>query len=984
MASITASATTGVLGAARRQGRGTLLAIVLLAVAILAAIVNIVAGLHASTLIAQETAVVTRVGNVLSALKDLETGERGFLLTGEDRYLEPYDLAEKSLMDLLGEMPVTDDGPLAALRRQVAVKQDIAARAIRSRRAGGLDEAIASVRSGDDKAAMDAVRVRVAEISRELEARIAAGQHDDALRNRVLIAVSLFAALLACGYFAWLAVTRRRQEQATASLLEGVLDNAPVGLGFLDHELRVRRANRALAAMSERALGAILDREIWDVLPDLRGPLEDRLRSVVNGGRMIANVEASAALAANPGLLRHFQLSFYPMRQTHRAPGSDGAGVVITDVTTRTRVERRLKQSEERFRSLIEATASIVWATPPSGQFEPPQPGWTEFTGQTDAELQGWGWLDVVEPEDQPATIDAWNAAVERRSDYSVEHRIRRRDGEWRWMAVRAVPILADDDTIREWVGTHTDITARKQVEQAVAAAREAAEAAREAAESANQSKSQFLANMSHELRTPLSAVIGYSEMIEEEMEDLGEEQLLGDVRKIKSNARHLLSLINDVLDLSKIEANRMTSFAEDFDVAGLTQEVGSTVDALMQQKDNTLVLDLGEDLGIMHSDQVKMRQCLFNLLSNAAKFTEKGQITLQVRRQPEDWLLFSVRDTGIGMTPDQLAKLFERFAQADNSTTRRFGGTGLGLAITRAFCRLLGGDVTVESTYGEGTIFSMRLPRVMPNGLQAEEDGPAPQDATAASTSELVLVIDDDAAQRDLLTRFLEREGFCVRTAPDGRAGLELARTVQPRAILLDVMMPQMDGWSVLNALKADSETAGIPVVMVTFVNEQGLGQSLGAADYVLKPVQWNQLKMVMEQFREAEGDVLVVDDDADVRHRMRTLLERNGWTVVEASNGQEALDRLAHAIPRLILLDLTMPVMDGFTFLHALRQRAGCADIPVVVLTARDLTCDDRRQLHGVDRILSKGEVSLKQLAGELRSLAPVPARQDASIKE
>ncbi len=382
MASITASATTGVLGAARRQGRGTLLAIVLLAVAILAAIVNIVAGLHASTLIAQETAVVTRVGNVLSALKDLETGERGFLLTGEDRYLEPYDLAEKSLMDLLGEMPVTDDGPLAALRRQVAVKQDIAARAIRSRRAGGLDEAIASVRSGDDKAAMDAVRVRVAEISRELEARIAAGQHDDALRNRVLIAVSLFAALLACGYFAWLAVTRRRQEQATASLLEGVLDNAPVGLGFLDHELRVRRANRALAAMSERALGAILDREIWDVLPDLRGPLEDRLRSVVNGGRMIANVEASAALAANPGLLRHFQLSFYPMRQTHRAPGSDGAGVVITDVTTRTRVERRLKQSEERFRSLIEATASIVWATPPSGSSSRRSPAGPSLPGK--------------------------------------------------------------------------------------------------------------------------------------------------------------------------------------------------------------------------------------------------------------------------------------------------------------------------------------------------------------------------------------------------------------------------------------------------------------------------------------------------------------------------------------------------------------------------------------------------------------------------
>ncbi len=985
VASMTASGTPGLLGAIRRQGRGTLVAVVVLVVAVLAAVANIAAGTNATAAIAHDTAVATRAENILSALKDLETGERGFLLTGEDQYLEPYNLAEQHLEGLLGDVPATGDGSLPVLLPLVAVKRDIAARAIASRRAAGLEDAIASVRSGEDKAAMDAVRVRVREIRQQRGTRIAASQRDDTLRNRVLTALSLVSALLACGYFAWLAVTRRRQQQATAGLLEGVLDNAPVGLGFLDHELRVRRANRSLLAMSERALGTMLGREIWDILPDLRGPFEDRLRSVVDGGRMIPNVEASAASAANPGLLRHFQLSFYPMRHADGPASSDGAGMVVTDVTTRTRVERRLKQSEERFRSLIEATASIVWTTPPSGQFEPPQPGWTEFTGQADGELEGWGWLDAIEPEDQPATIEAWNAAVERRLDYTVEHRIRRHDGEWRWMAVRAVPILGDDDMIREWVGTHTDITARKQVEQAVAAAREAAEAAREAAEAANQSKSQFLANMSHELRTPLSAVIGYSEMIEEEVEELGEEQLLGDIRKIKANARHLLSLINDVLDLSKIEANRMTSFAEDFDVADLAQEVGSTVDALMQQKDNTLVLDLGEGLGTMHSDQVKVRQCLFNLLSNAAKFTEKGQITLQVRREPEDWLLFSVKDTGIGMTPDQLDKLFERFAQADISTTRRFGGTGLGLAITRAFCRLLGGDVTVESRYGEGTVFSMRLPLVMPDGSQTEEATQALHDATAAAAdAELVLVIDDDAAQRDLLTRFLEREGFAVQTAPDGRTGLDLARTVQPRAILLDVMMPQMDGWSVLNALKADSKTAGIPVVMVTFVNEQGLGQSLGAADYVLKPVQWDQLKMVMDQFRDAEGDVLVVDDDADVRQRMRTLLERNGWTVVEASNGQEALGRLEHAIPRLILLDLTMPVMDGFTFLHALRQRADCAGIPVVVLTARDLSSEDRQQLRGADRVLSKGEISLKQLAGELRTLAPVSAKQDASVKE
>jgi len=245
--------------------------------------------------------------------------------------------------------------------------------------------------------------------------------------------------------------------------------------------------------------------------------------------------------------------------------------------------------------------------------------------------------------------------------------------------------------------------------------------------------------------------------------------------------------------------------------------------------------------------------------------------------------------------------------------------------------------------------------------------------------------VIDDDPAQRDLMTRFLEREGFSARTAPNGPAGLELARALHPRAILLDVTMPGMDGWSVLTALKADPELVAIPVAMVTFVSERGLATSLGAADYVLKPVEWERFREVMDRFRDAEGDVLVVDDDPDTRQRMRTVLEKNGWTVVEAGNGEEALDWVAHTMPRLILLDLTMPVMDGFTFLHALRERPGCADIPVVVLTARDLTKEERHRLRGASQVLNKGDISLRDLAGELRALAapaPVQAVQPGGI--
>ncbi|WP_245501261.1 hybrid sensor histidine kinase/response regulator [Lichenibacterium minor] len=511
-------------------------------------------------------------------------------------------------------------------------------------------------------------------------------------------------------------------------------------------------------------------------------------------------------------------------------------------------------------------------------------------------------------------------------------------------------------------------------------AAKAEAEAAMEAAESANRAKSSFLANMSHELRTPLSAVIGYSEMMEEELEELGQGGALADIGKIKSNARHLLSLINDVLDLSKIEAGRMDTHAEEVDVAALATEVGNTVGSLVARKDNSFALDLGQGgcdaLGAMHTDVVKLRQCLFNLIGNAAKFTEGGRITLGVRRSG-DALAFRVSDTGIGMTEEQLGRLFGRFVQADETTTRKFGGTGLGLALTQAFARLLGGDVAVESTPGVGTTFTLRLPAVMPGA--AVDVQPAAEAATAPASPgadrHTVLVIDDDAAQRELMSRFLQRQGFSVRTAADGAAGLALAREIRPRAITLDVMMPQMDGWSVLSALKADPAVAAIPVVMISFVNDAGLEAALGAVDHVDKPVAWDRLKDVMDHLRGADGEVLVVDDDAGVRERLRATFERQGWTVTEAENGRVALDKVRHGPPRAVLLDLTMPEMDGFSFLDALRATPGCADIPVIVFSARDLSREDRARLGGADVLMSKTD-DLKAVAGELKALAPPQA--------
>ena len=539
---------------------------------------------------------------------------------------------------------------------------------------------------------------------------------------------------------------------------------------------------------------------------------------------------------------------------------------------------------------------------------------------------------------------------------------------------------------------THREATlalAKDEAERArevAEAAQAEAENAKDAAEAANRAKSSFLANMSHELRTPLSAVIGYSEMMEEELEDLGQGELLADLGKVKANARHLLSLINDVLDLSKVEANRMDTFAEDVDVSTLIEDVAATVGALVAQKENRLVVEVAPDAGTMHTDVVKLRQCLFNLMSNASKFTERGTVTLGVHREgemDEAFLVFRVADTGIGMTEEQLGRLFQRFSQADESTTRKFGGTGLGLALTRAFADLLGGSITVESTFGAGTAFSLRLPACMPEQRTFGGETPVPgQDMEFDGSDErqTVLVIDDDPAQRDLMVKFLERQGFAVRTATDAQSGLEIARLVRPRAITLDVMMPHIDGWAVLTALKADSDLAKIPVVMVTFHDDNGLGATLGAADHVDKPVRWDKLRSVMERFRDAEGDVLVVDDDAGVRERLRATLLRQGWSVVEAVNGQDALIKVMHGPPRAILLDLNMPVMDGFQFLHDLREKPGCADIPVMVFSARDISAADRRRLSDADRILTK-TTSLRDVADELRALIPTPDDVSAS---
>ena len=526
------------------------------------------------------------------------------------------------------------------------------------------------------------------------------------------------------------------------------------------------------------------------------------------------------------------------------------------------------------------------------------------------------------------------------------------------------------------------DVTERRRAEGEVAKAKEVAE-------TANRTKSLFLANMSHELRTPLNAILGFSEMLQEEAVERNLQDFNTDLQKISTSGKHLLGLINDILDLSKIEAGKMELHLEFFDVCDLITEVSSTIDMQVAKNGNTLEIKcIPPEIGFMRADLGKVRQGLFNLVSNAAKFTHGGQIRIDAERvlmDGSEWIVFRVSDTGIGLSPEQSVRLFQSFTQADASTTRKFGGTGLGLALTRRFCQMMSGDVTVHSVLGEGSVFTIKLPAIVNEAaVPVDEMPPAVLDVSEPDDTEpapeagtCVLIIDDDPLQRNLMQRYLRKEGFTVCTASGGEQGLRMAGQLKPAAITLDVIMPEMDGWIVLSALKADPLLSDIPVIMLTMVDDPERGFTLGSSDYATKPVNRQRLSKMLTKYTcpSPPCPVLVVDDDPLARSLTRAMLEKEGWAVSEAENGIEALRRMETERPSLIFLDLSMPQMDGFEFAAAVRHHPEWRSIPIVVVTAQDLTNEERKRLNGnVDSIVRKSADSRESILAQVRDLLAV----------
>jgi PAS domain S-box-containing protein len=945
--------------------------------------------------------VLEKLHALVSSLHDAERAQRGYVISGKDEYLQPYNRSATEVESDLTELrDLTADNP--AQQERLKVLAGVTARRVASlertislRRAQGLDPAIARILSGPGQALMDSARSTIAEMQSAEQALLRTrSDHAEARAGGTQLGI-----ILATGLGLLLLITsavlanreirarlkaeagvrlanegledrvaerteelqrmneklRVQMEERSAievqvrrekKFLRNVVDANPQLIFLKDWDGRFVLANRAVAEVYGTSVEQLEGKTDADFNPNT-AEVEVFLRhdrEVINSGRTLVIPEE--AVTGRTGATRWFQTIKVPLIA---ADGTRQVLGVSTDITSRRHVEEQLRRTADELEALVmTAPVGIVgidmegkvlsWYGGAHAMF-----GWTadEVVGRT---------LGTVPPEKQEE-FRALRTRVEHgESIVGLETYRVRKDGSRIDVSVSYAP---RHDRQGNTVGAtivYQDITER----QLIAAQRQA----RETAEAANQAKSNFLANMSHELRTPLNAIIGFSELLEDQTFGPLNEKQQRYVTNVHTSGRHLLQLVNDILDLAKVEAGRLVLEPESINVNVLLHDMQRGLEPLAVAKRQTFTLEIPEELPTLIADRGKVKQILYNLLSNAIKFTrEGGQLGIRASPVPADdheqpQIQIAVWDSGIGIAPEDLPRIFLEFEQLDSSYVRQQEGTGLGLALSQRLVEAHGGRIWVESTVGKGSTFTVLLPASRRGSDVASPVATPERILRQDRQRPLVLVVEDDTTGRELLSHYLVENGFAVAYAGTGAEAFELARRLKPAAISLDILLPDVHGLDLLRRLHAEPETKNIPVIVVSITDDRELGLSAGAASWLVKPVNRRQfieaLDRVMPNGNGAGNKLaLVVDDDADAVELASDVLRQRGFEVLQAFGGSDGLALALARLPGLIVLDLSMPGMSGFTVAQQLRADPRTRHMPILVSTALDLSPAERETL-------------------------------------